>query len=435
MTIIILGGGIAGLSLAYFLDDKSIILEKEKTVGGLGRSFSLNGINYDIGPHIIFSKNQEILNFHKSLVPMNSHQRSNKILHHGKLVKYPFENDLASLSKEENDYCLQEFLNNPYENYPAQNMLQFFLKTFGEGITRLYLQPYNEKIWKFDPSLLDTQMVERIPKPPKDDVIKSSKGISTEGYLHQLNFSYPSEGGFQSLIDSYKSKLGDNTQIINSVNLKKIKKRDNKWIVETDRGIIESDRLINCMPIHELFKYIVSPKEIEDTVVNLKYNSIYTIMVQTKNDTLGHNFSLNIADKDVIFHRLSKLNFLGEKYCLPNNASSLLIEITFRPNSYLAGLLEDEIKDRVVRDLEKIKILKKEDIFAIELRKFKYAYVIHDLNHRANIYKVLNYLEGEGIYSCGRFAQFEYMNSDKVVEYSQKLAKKLNSTGKNDNHG
>ena len=62
------------------------------------------------------------------------------------------------------------------------------MKTFGEGITRLFLQPYNEKIWKYDSSCLDTQMVERIPKPPKEDVIKSAKGIPTEGYTHQLYF-------------------------------------------------------------------------------------------------------------------------------------------------------------------------------------------------------------------------------------------------------
>ena len=46
-------------------------------------------------------------------------------------------------------------------------MIQFFYKIFGEGITRTYLEPYNRKIWKFDPSFMDTQMVERIPKPPK----------------------------------------------------------------------------------------------------------------------------------------------------------------------------------------------------------------------------------------------------------------------------
>ena len=74
----ILGGGIAGLSFASFINNKSIILEKN-TIGGLCRSFSFNGIYYDIGPHIIFSKNTEILNHHTSLIKTNKIRRSNKI--------------------------------------------------------------------------------------------------------------------------------------------------------------------------------------------------------------------------------------------------------------------------------------------------------------------------------------------------------------------
>ena len=34
-------------------------------------------------------------------------------------------------------------------------------------------------------------MVDRIPRPPDDDIIKSAKGIDTEGYKHQLYFHYP----------------------------------------------------------------------------------------------------------------------------------------------------------------------------------------------------------------------------------------------------
>lgn len=186
----ILGGGLAGLSFANFFDGESVILEKNNIVGGLCRSFNFNDVIYDIGPHIIFSKNKEILDFHTGLIDTNTIRKSSSIYYKGRFIKYPFENDLFSLPSRDKDYCLNEFLNNPYENYDANNMLQFFLKTFGEGITRLYLQPYNEKIWKFDSSCMDLQMVSRIPKPLKEDVINSSKGISTEGYKHQLFFHY-----------------------------------------------------------------------------------------------------------------------------------------------------------------------------------------------------------------------------------------------------
>ena len=42
-------------------------------------------------------------------------------------------------------------------------------------------------------------MVERIPRPPKEDILKSAKRKKTEGYKHQLFFYYP-KGGIQSLL-------------------------------------------------------------------------------------------------------------------------------------------------------------------------------------------------------------------------------------------
>jgi len=66
MTVGILGGGIAALSLANFLDEDAIIFEKDLTVGGLCRSFDFFDVPFDIGPHIIFSKNDDVLKFHNS---------------------------------------------------------------------------------------------------------------------------------------------------------------------------------------------------------------------------------------------------------------------------------------------------------------------------------------------------------------------------------
>ena len=57
----ILGGGIAGLSLAYFIGDDSEVLEREDTCGGLCRSYSHEGFTFDLGGHIMFSKDKEIL--------------------------------------------------------------------------------------------------------------------------------------------------------------------------------------------------------------------------------------------------------------------------------------------------------------------------------------------------------------------------------------
>ena len=244
MNIGILGAGLSGISLAYLLQesekiDRIDLVEEAPLPGGLCRSRPFAGIGCDVGPHIMFSKNAAVLDLMVQLLGDNVHKlrRSNRIFHDGRFIKYPFENELSALSAPERDYCLNSFLNNPYASYPPQSMLQFFLATFGEGITNLYLRPYNEKIWKFDPAFMDTQMVERIPKPPPEDIIKSAQGASTEGYLHQLHFFYPKRGGIQSLLDAFHRKLGRKTAVHTGAGVEKIIRSGKAWQVLDSAGI------------------------------------------------------------------------------------------------------------------------------------------------------------------------------------------------------
>lgn len=56
-SILILGGGVAGASMAYYLTEKGFdvtIIEKNKTVGGLARTCYYAGHPYEFGPHIWF---------------------------------------------------------------------------------------------------------------------------------------------------------------------------------------------------------------------------------------------------------------------------------------------------------------------------------------------------------------------------------------------
>lgn len=421
MKPIILGGGIAGLSLAYFLDRDSIVLEKEEKPGGLCRSFEFNQVVYDAGPHTIFSKNKETLGFLTSLAKTNFIKRSNKIYHKGRLIRYPFAYDLASLNDKDREYCLREFLHNPYKNCRPKNALEFFLKTFGKGITELHLRPYNKKIWKVDPSSLDVSITERIPKPLKEDIIKSAR-------IHQLDAYYPDRNGFQEIISAFLKLIAKKSEVIYPVKIKRIYREKRIWQVETDKGIFISDSLINCMPLPELFKFVNAPKNITEVLNELKYNSLYIVAVQAKRDRIGNNFALYFADKDIIFNRISKLNFLGKNYCPEGNTSTVLAEITYKPKSRLAGLKKEEVQKMVVDDLDKLDLIKKRDIIGADFRNFEYAYVIYDLNHRKNAGRVLEYLSGIGIRCCGRSAEFEYLDMDAVVEHSRKLAKKLNDS-------
>jgi protoporphyrinogen oxidase len=419
----VLGGGLAGISFAYFSRLSVTIIEKEDRIGGLCRTFESGGMYYDIGPHIFFSKNKEILDFITGLVPMNQRKRSNKIFYKDRFVKYPFENELSALPDKDRDYCLNSFIDNPYSDYDVRNMLMFFYKTFGEGITRTYLEPYNRKIWKYEPSFMDTQMVDRIPKPPVEDVIKSAKGTATEGYLHQLHFSYPKEFGTESMIRALASLCSARTELVLSSPVEKVSiKKDGTFEVLTKGKSYGFERLVNSIPPQELLPRIepAPPKEVMDACSKLKFNSIHITLVNTNKDNLGENFAVMVPQPDISFHRLSKIDFLGDSYH-KNDTANLMVEITYRQGDQF-DCSDEKINEIVVADLEKTGFSKASDTNHVKTRSFKYAYVIYDLHHRKNMDIILGWLAEKGITSIGRFGLFEYYNMDKVVETTKSIA-------------
>ena len=114
----IFGGGLTGLTLGYLLSQRGVdveVLEKEKEFGGLMRTLRQDGFTFDWGgSHIIFSKNKEALNFLLDLLGENKlgQKRNTKVLYKGSYVKYPFENGLSDLPKQDNFECLYGFVEN-----------------------------------------------------------------------------------------------------------------------------------------------------------------------------------------------------------------------------------------------------------------------------------------------------------------------------------
>ena len=55
--ILILGGGVAGSAMTYFLAEKGYdvtVIERHRQVGGLARTCTYSGHPYEFGPHIWF---------------------------------------------------------------------------------------------------------------------------------------------------------------------------------------------------------------------------------------------------------------------------------------------------------------------------------------------------------------------------------------------
>ena len=423
MTIGILGGGISGISLAAQLGEDVEVLEKRARIGGLCGSIVDQGFTFDAaGPHIMFSKNKEVLNLMVTTLGENVQQRrrDNKIWFKGRLVKYPFENDLASLPKEDTFDCIYSYINNKHANDTPSNLAEWSYKTFGEGISDKYFLPYNKKIWNYEPSKIGLEFVSRIPKPPMEDVLKSAIGIPTEGYLHQLYFYYPVEGGYESVVQAFAKKVRG--RVCTSLPVKSIEQDGSQWIVNGDRRY---DTLVSTIPVHELLAvWAGAPQKARDAAARLRYNSLINVLLGCKDDPGIPHTAVYVPEPAIIFHRISFPQAFSPKN-VPAGGSAVMAEITANEGDGIWDMSDAQILDRTIAELESTGFINPEKIVYKRVIRFQYGYPVYDLDYRRNVTILRESIESAGLRLLGRFAQFDYINSDVCVERALALAAEL----------
>jgi len=248
-------------------------------------------------------------------------------------------------------------------------------------------------------------------------------------YLHQLYFYYPQRGGINSLIKSFINQFNRKVSITADSDVVELQRIDNKWKIKTDKGVLgEYDLIVSTIPVQSLAGIYKSdiPKEIIESIVDLKYSSIIIAIINVKKDNLGSNFAVMVPDKDIIYHRVSKINFLGDCYGAKDGSNTLLVEITYAKDSLLEKMSNSEVEKKIIEGLEDTKFIdNREQINFMETRKFEYAYVIYDLHHKKNMNLIRNYFDNQGIRLCGRFGEFEYLNMDAVIRHAKNLSAEI----------
>lgn len=418
----IIGGGLSGVSLQHFLDGPSEILEKEERTGGLCRTFEKDGFLFDIGGHILFSGDKALLDTITGVLGKNveRRRRNNQILFKDRYVKYPFENGLGGLDKQDTYECLMGYLQN--EHPSPTNFKEWMYHVFGDGITDKYLLPYNRKIWKFPPEEMGLDWVERVPRPPLEDIVKSALDIETEGYLHQLYFYYPVRGGIESLIKA----LGENgSAITTGFEAVEIRRDKQGWVVSDGKGERGYDRLVLTSPVTDALRYFEDvPKDVVDAAGGLRHNAVRIVLVGVDNESLLDKSAVYIPGDDMVAHRICFMGYFSRKM-VPKGKSSLVAEITARAGHELRGISDASLTERVVDELHNAGIIDRRDVVVTDVKTIEYAYVLHDIERPKNMAVIGDYFDSLGIHLHGRFSQFEYINMDEVIRRSIELAGRL----------
>lgn len=434
MKVGILGGGLAGLTVANYLRHDFEILEKNEECGGLCRSLREGGFTFDYGGgHIIFSRDGKVLGAMVGKLGKNvaKRRRNTRIFFKGRYVKYPFENGLSDLSQRDNMECLYSYVENwmkRRQRKPREprNFEEWMYHTFGKGITEKYLIPYNRKIWNHEPRHMAVDWVkDRIPQPPVEDVIKSSLGVQTEGYTHQLFFYYPRRGGIQSLIESLERAVRD--KITKNFDVKRVEREGKKWVVSDESVEKEFDRIISTIPVTELvYVYRGCSGEAKRAARDLKYNSLVTVLLGFDKKKMNDIHWLYFPrEEEGLFNKVS-FPFNHSLHAAPKGKSSAIVEITCTPGDNIWKMKDEKLIEHAINKLDENKVADGKKVCFSKVMRSKYAYVVNDFNYKKNTETLKNYFAEEGITLCGRFSEFKYLNMDATVKSAIDKAAQVN---------
>ncbi len=121
IKVVILGGGVAGLAAAYYLQQagntRVIILEKEESPGGLARTICRDGFAFDLGVHgSILSSEESESSYHFAVETIEADRvtvsKSTAIYFRSRLIGYPLgvKELFFSLSPLESLLSLRDFI-------------------------------------------------------------------------------------------------------------------------------------------------------------------------------------------------------------------------------------------------------------------------------------------------------------------------------------
>jgi protoporphyrinogen oxidase len=431
--ILIIGAGLAGLSTAYHLGNEEYqIYEKGREVGGLCRSFKQDGFIFDYTGHLLHIRHDYTKKLLEKFLPnkLITHFRRASVYSKGVFTPYPFQANMHGLPKEVIKECIIGFIeakearkqlhkgDSEAQNYLGISFKDWIIYTFGKGIAKHFMIPYNEKTWKTDLGEISSEWVDwSIPVPSLDEVVGGALGFKNPRMGYSAQFLYPEEGGIEVLPKAflpYVRNLYCNKKLI-SVDLKE--KR--AWF--DDDSSVKYDHLVSTIPLPELLDVIKDlPSSIAMLRKGLRYVSVLDVNLGIDIDTISDQHWVYFPEPEIKFYRVGFYSNFSSSI-IPPKSCSLYVEVSYLPNT---PLNKSDVLEEVVDSLKACGFLKSKDQIIIEnVLEITYAYVIHDNFRLKNLPKIMAHLNSHGIFSIGRYGSWRYMSMEDALLQGREVVK------------
>ena len=330
--VVIIGAGPAGLTAAYELLKKSndyevTVLEESEVVGGISRTVRYNGNRMDIGGHRFFSKDTQVMDWWKDLMPLQGalsyddkvlgrpgktipggpdpekedrvmllRNRVSRIYYRKKFFDYPISmkpQTFINMGFVQTVKAGCSYLYSCVHKLPEDNLENFYINRFGRVLYSMFFEKYTEKLWGRHPREISADWgaqrvkglsILAIIKDMFSKMVPSKKNRKVETSLIE-EFMYPKYGPGQlwETAASEVEKMGG--KIIYNAKVTKVECENQKIVsVSCENGEkYDGDYFISSMPLKDLVESIDNvPTEVLKVAEGLPYRDFVTVGILTE---------------------------------------------------------------------------------------------------------------------------------------------------------
>ena len=423
--VYVLGAGMSGLATALRLAElgvDTILIEKERKVGGLAGSFAWRGFkNLDYGPHIYHTPDKELERIWEKEYGDLFHKNE----FWGKNVKgekfdqyFDYPLSFESLKKFPTDMRkkIMHELSHLDETKlaKARSYAEYVRELVGPTLMEYFFIRYPQKLWGVSIDKMTANWApKRVKFRTKDEHFHAGQWSAVGKYgsgavMERMAQMYKKAGG--------KLLLGATVTGIEHSNglIKKIVLGKRKVVVS------RNDMVVSTIPIPTFAAYLGIKNK-------LRYRGAKLVFVALKKKTaIPDKFNFLYYDApDILFHRVSE----QKKFCafgFPKDRTVLSCEIAYTKGDTLDKTDEKRISARVVKDLVTVGLARKEEIEDTMVISLPYVYPLLlrgseqelvDVKSRLGAYKQL--------YLLGTSGDFRYDDLQVLYLRGTDLAERL----------
>ncbi len=433
MTVYILGGGPAGMALADGLIDAAtdsfVVIERGERLGGLAQTVPWNDAGaHDLGPHKIFSLDQQLVQRIENLLPANdwlTREKVSSIYMRGHYLPYPPSPfslagvfGLPAFIKMVFGYGLAKISSLLGGKSPA-TFEQDLEGRLGKPLYEILFKPIAVKLWG-DPRTLDVKLSRgRVQTPSLTEVIGRLLKIKSNSEFEALTFRYP-KGGLGRLWDAIATKARGKGEIRLQHTITGLEAQEGRitrihYRAPSGDGAFEvkpDDFVVSSLPLALLTRLLKDTlpahlPTLADEVVTL--NDLLLVFLHVDQPSLIKESWVFIPDPAIAFHRLSEQESFDPS--MTPNGSIVCCEIMSSDTRHFAQKSDEELCADALKGLADMGYnhfqVKQQRV--IRLPK---SYPVFKPGYEAGLAEILQHLDGlTNLRTIGRQGAFNYIGT------------------------